>query len=292
MRSLPQSPAPDDADPGDSDPGSTRQSLRRVTIQTGPPQTYSYYFPSEQTLGYWNEYEHGSENEDEREDYVLYVNPDEPGSPDLKSILHAITTPFKKARSWVKARRPERQPLLSRQSSDSTTYGATEDGSYFSHPHARPPPSRGNDSSTAVEETDADDDADVEAGFSSSDEFPAGYEAHYASLPSIADQRMGLFKDRVMFLATSGLFALSFMLWGIATVLIFTGRHRLRVEVDAGATLGSVVSIGCACTALALTMARWEYLSGANRVVVGMTFLTVCMLNGMLLVLVAGNTSL
>lgn len=291
MRSLPQSPAPDEADPASSEPGSARQSLRRVTIQTGPPQTHSYYFPSEQTLGYWNEYDHGSENGDEREDYVLYINPDESGSPDLKSILHAITTPFTKARSWVKARKPERQPLLSRQSSDSTTYGAIEDGSYFSRPRGRPPPSRGNDSNTAVE-TDADEDADVEAGYSSSDEFPTGYEAHYASLPSIADQRMGLYKERVMFMATSGLFALAFMLWGIATVLIFTGRHKLRVEVDAGATVGSVVSIGCACTALALTMARWESLSGVNRAVVAMTFVTVCVLNGMLLVLVAGNTSL
>lgn len=295
-RSLPQSPAFEEPDTPDSGRVSPRQSMRKVTIQAGPPQTYSYQFPSEPTAGYWNEYDHGSENGDDREEYVLYVNPDESGSPDLKSILHALAVPFTKARSWVKARQPERQTLLSRHGSDST-YGATDEaaspgpGSYFSSPPGRPPPSRGNDSSTAVG-TDVDEDADLEAGFSSSEEFPAGYETHHASLPSIAEQRMDIYKDRVMFLATGGLFAVSFLLLGISTVLIFTGRHKLRVEVDAGATLGAVVSIGCGSTALALTMTRWNNLSPVNRVVVAISFATVCLLNGMLIVLVAGNTSL
>lgn len=299
-RSLPLSPACDETDTADSDRGSPRQSLRKVTIQTGPPQTYSYNFPSEPTAGYWNEYDHGSENGDDREEYVLYVNPDESGSPDLKSILHALAIPFTKARSWVKARQPERQSLLSRHSSDST-YGATDEassprtGSYFTSPPGRPPPSRGNDSSTAVDtdvEEDGEEDGELEAGFSSSEEFPAGYETHHASLPSVTEQRMDLYKDRVMFLATGGLFAISFLLLGISTVLIFTGRHKLRVEVDAGATLGAVVSIGCGSTALALTMTRWDNLSSVNRAVVALSFATVCVLNGMLIVLVAGNTSL
>lgn len=279
-----------------------RQSLRRVTIQAGPPQTYSYNFPSDQTLGYWNEYDNGSENGEDRDEYVLYMNPDESGSPDLKSILHALAVPFNKARSWVKARHPEQQSLLSRQSSTSS-YGAIDrpvphiSGHYFTNPpgrsaSSRPPPSRGNDSSTAVE-TDADEDMEVEAGYSSSEEFPAGYAAHYAmALPSVSEQRMDMFKERVTFLATGGLFAAAFLLLGIATVLVVTGRHKLRVEVDAAATLGSMVSIGCGCSALAMVMARWDSLGAVNKTVVVVTFLTVCVLNGMLLVLVAGNTSL
>lgn len=259
--------------------------------------------PSEDTAGYWNEYDHGSENgEGEMEErYVIYAHPDATGSPDFKAMLHAFAKPFNKARSWVQARKSENEPLLSRQSS-SSTYGTTSDThsppgpeSYFASipGRRRSPPSRGNDSSTAVE-TDAEDDAAaLEAGYSSSEEFPtAGYEAHYAALPSLNDQRMLMYKDRVMFMATSGLFAMSFLLLGIATVLIFTGRHKLRVGVDAGATVGAVVSIGCACSALALTMSRWESLGGVNRAVVAMTFATVCVLNGMLLVLVMGNTAL
>lgn len=274
-----------------------RQSLRRVTIQTGPPQTYN--FPTEQNSGYWNEYENGSEGGDMADEYVIYIDPNESGSPDLKSVLQAITAPFTKARSWVKARKPERQALLSRHSSDTTTYGTAgsleggHNGDYFTIPTGRRVSSAGNDSNTAVE-TDAEEDlleADI-GGYSSSEEFPAGYEAHYATLPSINDQRITLYKDRVMFLATSGLFAMSFLLLGIATVLVITGRHKLRAEVDAAATLGSVVSIGCGCVALALTMARWEALGVVNRAVVVVTLCTVCVLNGLLLVLVMGNTAL
>lgn len=305
-RSLPESPALDDSGPVYSEEEiNARQSLRRVTIQTGPPQTYSYNFPTEQN-GYWNEYENGSEGGDMADEYVIYIDPDESGSPDLKSVIQAITAPFAKARSWVKARRPERQALLSRRSSSGmTSYGTTDEGAasspesrhgdYFTIPTAavRRISSAGNDSNTAVE-TDVEEDLDAAdiGGYSSSEEFPLGYEAHYATLPSINDQRMDRYKDRVMFLATSCLFAMSFLLLGIATVLVLTGRHKLRAEVDAAATLGSVASIGCGCIALALTMARWEVLGVVNRLVVVVTMCTTCVLNGLLLVLVMGDTAL
>lgn len=304
-RSLPESPALDDSGPVYSEEQlNARQSLRRVTIQTGPPETYSYNFSTEQNSGYWNEYENGSEGGEMADEYVIYIDPDESGSPDLKSVLQAITAPFAKARSWVQSRKPERQALLSsrRSSSGTTTYGTTDgasvispqsgNGDYFTIPPGRRISSAGNDSNTAVE-TDVEEDAEMDiGGYSSSEEFPVGYEAHYATLPSINDQRMILYKDRVMFLATSCLFAMSFLLLGIATVLVLTGRHKLRAEVDAAATLGSVASIGCGCIGLALTMARWEALGMVNRVVVVVTMCTTCVLNGLLLVLVMGNTAL
>ncbi|KUI74377.1 hypothetical protein VM1G_09749 [Cytospora mali] len=300
--SLPQSPARNDEEDSVPEPsGSARQSLRRVTIQTGPPQTAFY---QNEQAGYWNEYDHGSENGDACDEYVIYINPDEEADygSDLKSILNAITAPFAKARSWVKVQNRERQSLLSGPSSDST-YGATDEtmspgnGSYFTHPPGRLyyPYSRGKDFSNTAMDTDNEDDGDRDPddiGYASSEEFPTGYEAHYASLPSIEDQRMSIYKDRLMFVVTSGLFAMSFLILGIATVLMFTGRHRLRVEVDAGVTVGSVMSLGCACTALALTMARWDYLGALNKAVVAITFSMVCVANGMLLVLVMGNTSL
>lgn len=272
--------------------------MRRVTIQAGPPQTA--YFQNEQGR-YWNEYDNGSENGDACDEYVIYINPDEEADygSDLKSLLNAITAPFAKARAWVKVQKPEHQSLLSGPSSGST-YGATDgtmspgNGSYFTNPPGRSPYpySRGNDSNTAVD-TDCEDDGDREdVGYASSEEFPVGYQAHYASLPSIEEQRMAIYKDRLMFMVTGGLFAMSFLILGIATVLMFTGRHRLRVEVDAGVTLGSVVSLGCACTALALSMARWDFLGVGGRALVAVAFVAVCVANGMLLVLVMGNTSL
>ncbi|KAF3760740.1 hypothetical protein M406DRAFT_93571 [Cryphonectria parasitica EP155] len=263
VRSLPQSPTPDHEHITDSESVSPRQSLRRVRINSGPPRTYMFHPPREENIGYWNEYDNGSENGDMEDNYAIYVHPeDETTNADLKAILHAFTRPFSQARSWVTSREPERQSLLGRQRSDST-YGST-----------------------------GSDEADLGPGYSSSEEFPSGYQTHYASLPSIHDQRMYVYKDRVLFLATSGLFAMAFLLLGIATVLILTGRHKLRVEVDAGATLGAVVSIGCGCTALAIAMTRWDSLSLANRVVISVTFVTVFALNGMLLLLVMGNTAL
>lgn len=297
MRSLPESPVIHDTGSVFSEQElNARQSLRRVTIQTEPPRIYAYDFSTEQS-GYWNEYENGSENGDMADDYVIYLNPEDNGSPDLKSVLNALATPFTKARSWIKARKPEHESLLSRESSNDMNYGATHvtipslDSSYFTSPPGRAPPSSSHGSNTAIE-TDAEDDLEADVGYSSSEEFPAGYEAYYASLPSINDQRINQYKDRVMFLATSGLFAMSFMLLGIATVLVTTARHKLRAEVDAVATLGSVVSIGCGCIAFALAMARWDVLNLANRLLVGVTFTTISVLNGFLLVLVMGNTAL
>lgn len=300
VQAYPESPSTDDSSHSGS-PDNPRQSLRRVTIHAGPPETRTFNYPSQQA-GYWNEYENGSENGDASDEYVLYINPDEETDygADLKALVNAIAAPFTKARSWVKVRGRERQSLLGTPSS-SAGYGATENSDipardgYFASNAARQLQSSGSDSHTAVA-TDGEDssDADLEAdvGYASSEEFPAGYETHWATLPSVNDQRMAMYKDRVMFMVTSGLYAMSFLLLGISTVLMLTGRHKLRVEVDAGVTIGSVVSLGCACTALALTMARWDVLSVGNKVVISVTFATVCVLNGMLLILVMGTSAL
>ncbi|POS72669.1 SPX domain-containing protein [Diaporthe helianthi] len=303
VQSYPESPSTDDSShSGSSD--NPRQSVRRVTIHAGPPETRTFNYPSRQA-GYWNEYENGSENGDAGEEYVLYINPDEETdySADLKALISAITAPFSKARSWVKVRGQERQSLLGRPSS-AAGYGAADDmnptarDGYFASKAARRLQSHGNDPHTAIA-TDAEDaedaeDADLEADidYASSEEFPAGYETHWATLPSVTDQRMTVYKDHVMFMVTSGLYAMSFLLLGISTVLILTGRHKLRVEVDAGVTIGSVVSLGCACTALALTMARWDSLSVSSKAVISVTFATICVLTGMLLILVMGNSAL
>lgn len=301
--SYPQSPGSDAGSSNSGSPDNPRQSLRRVTIHAGPPETRTLDYSNRQP-GYWNEYENGSENGDAGDEYVIYINPDEETDygADLKALVNAIAAPFSKARSWVKVRGRERQSLLGRQSSDAS-YGATDgnnsppqDGYFASH-SARQLQSSGSDSHTAVA-TDAEDDPDADLdlegdiGYASSEEFPAGYETHWATLPSVSDQRMAMYRDRVIFMVTSGLYAMSFLLLGISTVLMLTGRHKLRVEVDAGVTIGSVVSMGCACTALALTTARWDSLGVGNKVVVSVTFATICVLNGMLLILVMGNTAL
>lgn len=301
VQNYPESPSTDDSSHLGS-PDNPRQSVRRVTIHAGPPETRTFNSPSRQA-GYWNEYEDGSENGDASDEYVLYINPDEETDygADLKALVNAIAAPFSKARSWVKVRGQERQSLLGRPSS-AAGYGATDDANppardgYFASNAARRLQRSGSDSHTAVE-TDGSDGSEADlfepgVGYASSEEFPAGYETHWATLPSVNEQRMAMYKDRVMFMVMSGLYAMSFLLLGISTVLMLTGRHKLRVEVDAGVTIGSVVSLGCACTALALTMARWDSLSVGNKAVISVTFATACVLNGMLLILVMGSSAL
>jgi heme/copper-type cytochrome/quinol oxidase subunit 4 len=126
--------------------------------------------------------------------------------------------------------------------------------------------------------------------------FPSGYAATYAApspllLPSIESQRaLARYRDRVLVLGTAGAFAASFVLLTVAAVLIVTGRHRLRAEVDAGVVVGVCASLACACAALGMDMHRVAAKGWANWLLVGGAFTVACFLNGVLLVLVVGNS--
>src|SRR5690606_16662807 len=123
-----------------------------------------------------------------------------------------------------------------------------------------------------------------------SEEFPVrGYTAHYA-FPSLADQKVIRYRESVLFWATIGCYAASFALFSISSVLISTGRHKLRVEVDAAVAVGAVLSLLCACSGLGMSLYRRGPLSVSYRVMVWSTFIAACVLNGMLLVLAAANT--
>jgi hypothetical protein len=123
--------------------------------------------------------------------------------------------------------------------------------------------------------------------------FPAGYETHYAAhLPSVEAQRIARYRERVLFYGTIGAFAAAFMFLMVAAMLMFTGRHRLRVEVDAGVTIGVCASLASGCAALGMNMNRQESGGCVNWVLVIGAFTTICLLNGGLLVMVVGNTAL
>lgn len=116
-----------------------------------------------------------------------------------------------------------------------------------------------------------------------------GYATMYA-FPSIGEQKVVRYRENVLKWATAGGFLASFILLAIASVLITTGKHKLRVEVDAAVTVGIVISLFCACSALGMTMYRNDPLTILYRLMIWSTFITSCLLNGMLLVLVVGNT--
>jgi len=135
----------------------------------------------------------------------------------------------------------------------------------------------------SVLDIDVDDDA-------SSSDFPSGYAAHYASFPSVSDQKHSRNREQLLFRSMLGCFGASVLLLLIACLLVATGKKKLRVEVDAGVLVGVIASLFFATVGYAAMLNREEVLSWTHRGLVGMTFAIICVANGMLLVLVAGNS--
>ncbi|KAL2021985.1 hypothetical protein VTK56DRAFT_6225 [Thermocarpiscus australiensis] len=283
---------------GVASPAAESRRSRQPSVQLSPSETI--VAPESQPVnGYWNEYDHGSEAGDldrgADSGYVIYIDPNEDsGFPGMKAIGAFITKPVKKLSAWLYPRLSdpndgERDPLLPAHSE--SAYGATRapEPSYF----ATPP---GGMSSVA--DTDAEDDGFPSTrhsrrgsiGYASSeDQFPAGYRALYAALPSIDNQRVARYRERVLVWATWACYAVAFVLSGISAILSIAGRHKLRREVDAGVILGIVTSLGLACAALSFTGSRRDKVSLVSKVAVYTTFGLLCSLNGLLLVLVMWN---
>lgn len=134
--------------------------------------------------------------------------------------------------------------------------------------------------------TDSEEEAE---GYASSDGYPQlGYATHYA-LPSISEQKVQRYRENVLKWGTLGCFVVSLALLGIASVLILAGKRKLRVEVDAGVTVGVMMSLFCAGSGLGMTVYRRDALSIPYKLTVSSAFITSCILNGILLVLVLDN---
>jgi hypothetical protein len=103
---------------------------------------------------------------------------------------------------------------------------------------------------------------------------------------------MARYRERALLWATWGCFGVAFVLMGIAAVLIATGRHKMRLEVDAGVTLGIMTSLGLACAGLCMTGSKQDPVGVCGRLAVWAAFAGVCVVDGVLLVLVMGNARL
>ncbi|KHN96984.1 spx [Metarhizium album ARSEF 1941] len=244
--------------PKSASPGQSRH--RHVEFEPLPPAS------TDSPVKYWNEYDDGSEA-GEPEEYAIYIDPEEDtGFPGVAYVNAMLSLPYKKAKRWFKSRRGghENQPLL-----------ASEVGSQGSMGYA-----------STVVNTDSE-----EEGYASSDGYPQlGYATHYA-LPSISEQKVQRCREHSLVWGTLGCFVVSFALLGIASLLILTGKRKLRVEVDAGVTVGVMISLFCAGSGLGMTLYRRDPLSIPYKLMVSSAFVASCILNGMLLVLVMGNAS-
>ncbi|KAI9054117.1 hypothetical protein LZ554_001288 [Drepanopeziza brunnea f. sp. 'monogermtubi'] len=240
---------------GTTSPSSSRRPSRRSSTQVSvqrPPRAY------------WNEYDNGSEAEDEP--FTIYVNPDAdsfPGAKAVELLLEKIQQPMKSVKSWFSpgtSPSAETRPLL--RSRDSYFHGF-------------------NDQNSPV---DTEDDA-----YASSNEFPAGYATHYATFPSIKDQRFSRSRETWLFRIMLGSYAGSLILIFITSILFSTGRRKLMVEVDAGAVAGCVASLCFALGGIMAALCRQEKLGWLHITCVWVAFMGLFALNLMLLFLVLSN---
>ncbi|KAI8267782.1 hypothetical protein K4K58_007165 [Colletotrichum sp. SAR11_239] len=248
----------------DGKPNMSRRGSANDFFSPLPPARQPPRQPVQPQQHYWNEYDDGSEGGGPEDEYAIYINPDDDISfPGLDSMRAILSAPFRHARTWFSKRdTPEGQRLLGNGPLLESYGGISPLG------------------------TDTDDD------YASSDGIPAsGYAAHYAALPSINEQHVRLYRERVLFWSTIGCFFMSFLLLLVAGILITTGRHKMRVEVDAGVTVGVVASLFSACIALGMTIYRRDPIGMWQRVAVYSSFIAACVLNGMLLILVVGNAA-
>lgn len=258
--------------PSTAEPPSPRAMRDHCEQDGGRPPKFSQLPPPQ--AHYWNEYDYGSDAEGYGDgEYAIYIDPDADDSfPGLNSARAIIRRPLMLAKSWFSSRYRAgddtvHRPLL-----------ASEDG-------ARGAPYGG------ISPYSNDTDEDLEYA-SSEDNLPfSGFAGYYAALPSVNEQRVERYREEVLAWSTIGAFAASFVLLAVASILLATGRHRLRVEVDAGVTVGVVASLFCACVGLGMMLLRTGTTSIMYRAAVWTSFMASCVFNGMLLILVVGNAA-
>jgi hypothetical protein len=215
---------------------------------------------------YWNEYDNGSETE--HDVYTIYIDPDAdsnfPGSKTISFLLSKAMVPMEKVKGWLSpiASPGERQPLI-----------GNENGSngYF----------------TEQPETDVDDET-----YASSSDFPGGYTTHYAMFPSINDQKLVQERKKLVIQGIFGAFTASILLMAVAGILVATGRHKLRVEVDAGVFTGVAASLFFATMAFAGMLYEQEKIGTVYRWSVILTFVVICVLNSFIMAMVMADTRL
>jgi hypothetical protein len=243
--------------PDQSGPATPREGSRRPSTQQAPLR---------ERQSYWNEYDDGSEAENEP--YTIFVTADSdstfPGSKTFIHIVSSVKGPMEKIKGWLS---PTGSPGETRR----LLANGNGNTGYFNEPN----------------ETDIEDEA-----YASSSDFPTGYAAHYATFPSITDQKLSRNRERLLFHATVASFAAAVIFFMIASILIATGKHKLRVEVDVGAIIGVVASLFFGTLGFGTMLYRTEELGWLHKSSVIIAFTGICLLNGMLLVLVVGNGGL
>lgn len=243
--------------------GSRRESLNPVPSQIQQPS------PSRQV--YWNEYDNGSDV-DQDEPYYIYTDPNAemtfPGAEVVASAIRRTKQGMEKVKHWFtppgSPENPEREALL----------GNGHRRFFQRSPHG----------TTNGSETDVEDEA-----YASSVNFPGGYVAHYATFPSVADQRLSRFQEQTLLFTMISCFFFSALSEAASTLLLATGRHKLRTEVDLGALMGALLGLCLAAGGITCMACRNEKLGWVHRGAVLLTTTVLLVGSIILLIMVIGN---
>ncbi|KAI0537238.1 hypothetical protein GGR58DRAFT_358414 [Xylaria digitata] len=256
-----------------TEPRSPSGRRDRCDSATMPPTTY------------WNEYDNGSEAGDHDDTYVIYIDPDAADEfPGLAYVKSVFGGPVDSVRHWLRSQKSkdtdttatvstpsETQSLLGRGSS---TNGTPAD--YFS---------------TATRHAPTDEPTTEDEYLSSEEGDPYRARA-FGFFSSEVDPKLARYQDMVLTRGIILAYVAAFVLLGVSGLLVATGKRRLRLEVDAGAAVGSAASLFCACMGLGAMLYR-QYPAGCMyNLAVWAAFIAVCTLNGILLVLVVTSSRL
>jgi heme/copper-type cytochrome/quinol oxidase subunit 4 len=235
---------------------------------------------------YWNEFDDGDEvPEDQR--YAIYVNPDEklafPGAETVTKAFSSLYQSLGRAKGRIVSWLPMHSTNHER---DGVEEGVRRP---LLGVRIRPDTSDNDDSS----DTDPQSRPARPSKKSRSTLFPNPSNAHRTSFPRSRRigrrQQVHLSHEIALFRTYVGCYSIAFILLIMSAILNATGRHRARVEVDAGIIVGVIGALGSAIIGISLMMSREEKLSWLHWTLGVSVCLVICVGSGWLLAVVEWN---
>ncbi|KAM3072326.1 hypothetical protein ACMFMG_009136 [Clarireedia jacksonii] len=231
---------------------SPARNSRRSSVQHQPV--------AEPPQRYWNEYDDGSEAEEEP--FYIYYDPSAnstfPGAKIMKKAYEVTKAQVEKVKEWITpSTSPERTSLLG-----SSHSGSSPNGTF------------------------TDNENEV---YASSTDLPGGYITHYATFPSVSDQRNSIMHERICFILMIACYFLSAVFLILSATFLATGRRKLRFEVDLGALLAAILGIFLAVIGLVSMSQRKNKLGWIHQGIRIMAFVLLSGIGIILLVVIDGN---
>ena len=216
------------------------------------------------TQRYWNEFDNGDERHEEA--YSIYVNPDEGSAiPGVQAVAKALSKIYHSL-NHARTRLITWSPIVVDENRD---YGDIEDG--LGRPLIG--------SWTASSNDEGDESSDSEPAVSRRPRrysTPYGAAADYGSVDRgrvvssrscrrHAHGRAHPSREVALFRTYLGCYAFAVVLLVMSSIMQATGRHKARMEVNAGVIVGVIAAFGAAIVAISLMMSREERLSWLHR---------------------------